>query len=175
MSFSQIPTATIFPYGSTTAPDGWVLCFGQALSRTTFAHLFALIGTTYGVGDGSTTFNVPDLRGRSVFGKDNMGGSTANRITAAGSGITGTTLGANGGTETHTLTTAQLASHAHAERTSDNFAAFIDDSTGGNRIINPSPNNGSTTVRLNTDNTGSGSAHQNTPPAFILNYIIKTN
>ena len=77
--------------------------FGQALSRTTYAALHALFasaGYPYGSGDGSTTFNLPDLRGRGLFGKDDMGGSAANRITAGGSGITGTALGAAGGAET---------------------------------------------------------------------------
>jgi microcystin-dependent protein len=174
MSFSQIPVATVFPYAYTTAPSGWALCFGQAISRTTFAHLFALVGTTYGAGDGSTTFNVPDLRGRSIFGKDNMGGSTASRITGGGSGITGTTLGASGGAETHVLTTAQLAAHAHTERSAANSPAYIDTGAGSNLQVDGQPNSAGTT-RISTDNSGSGSAHQNTPPAFILNYIIKTN
>lgn len=88
------------------APSGWLACGGQAVSRTTYAGLFAAIGTTYGVGDGSTTFNLPDGRGRALFGLDNMGGSAASRLTAGGSGITGTTLGASGGNEL-------LQSHTH--------------------------------------------------------------
>lgn len=103
----------VLPYAGTAAPDGWMLCHGQAVSRTTYAHLFTVIGTTYGAGDGSTTFNLPDLRGRVAAGKDNMGGTAASRLTAAGAGLDGATLGAAGGAQTHTLTTAQLAAHNH--------------------------------------------------------------
>jgi len=63
-------------------PAGWLACGGQAVSRSTYAALFLAIGTLYGAGNGSTTFNVPDLRGRALFGKDNMGGSAANRLTS---------------------------------------------------------------------------------------------
>ena len=100
------PSGLIAPYAGSTAPSGWLLCGGQAVSRSTYATLFTAIGTTYGTGDGSTTFNLPDLRGRAPHGVDNMGGTAANRVTSGGSGITGTTLGAVGGTETHTLTIA---------------------------------------------------------------------
>jgi microcystin-dependent protein len=104
-----IPLGVALPYFGMTAPSSaFALPSGQAISRTTYANLFALFGTTYGTGDGSTTFNIPDLRGYMLAGKDDMGGSAANRITNGGSGITGTTLGATGGLETHTLTTAQL-------------------------------------------------------------------
>lgn len=75
-----IPTGAVIPFAGSAAPTGWILCFGQAISRATFAALFALIGTTYGVGDGTTTFNLPDLRGRVAAGLDNMGGTAANRF-----------------------------------------------------------------------------------------------
>lgn len=114
MSFIKgIPSGVVLPYAGTTSPIGWLLCYGQTVSRTTYADLFAAISTTYGAGDGLTTFALPDFRGRIAAGKDDMGGSTASRLTAAGSGITGTTLGDAGGAETHTLATTQLASHAH--------------------------------------------------------------
>lgn len=106
-------TGTVLDFAGTTAPSGWLLCFGQAVSRTTYANLFAAIGTTYGVGDGSTTFNLPDCRGRATAGKDNMGGTAASRLTTAGAAIDGATLGAAGGTQTHTLTTAQMPAHNH--------------------------------------------------------------
>src|SRR6516164_7389609 len=107
------PVGTVVDYAGGTAPGGWLLCYGQAVSRTTYAPLFTAIGTTWGVGDGVTTFNVPDLRGRGTYGKDDMGGSAANRITNAVSGVVGTTLGATGGNEGHTLSTAELPSHTH--------------------------------------------------------------
>lgn len=92
-----------------------MLCFGQAVSRTQYPVLFSTIGTTYGAGDGSTTFALPDLRGRTIAGEDDMGGTAANRLTSGGAGINGATLGATGGTETHTLTSAQMPTHTHTQ------------------------------------------------------------
>jgi microcystin-dependent protein len=104
-----IPLGGMMPYIGASAPNSaFVLPFGQAISRTTYATLFSLTGTTFGAGDGSTTFNVPDLRGRGVFGQDNMGGSAAGRITVAGGNFDGTVLGGTGGAEKETLTQAQL-------------------------------------------------------------------
>ncbi len=92
---ATIPTGTVLPYAGTDAPDEYLICDGAAVSRTTYADLFAVIGETYGAGDSSTTFNVPDLKGRAVFGK-------------AASG-TFQTLGDTGGAETDTV-----AAHSHA-------------------------------------------------------------
>jgi microcystin-dependent protein len=100
-------------FAGSAAPDGALFCFGQAISRTTYMALFAIIGTTFGAGDGTTTFNIPDLRGRVLAGPDNMGGTAANRLTSIGSGVDGTAIGNAGGTETRTLTTAQLPAHNH--------------------------------------------------------------
>lgn len=161
---SGVPSGSMAAFAGSTTPSGWLLCDGSAVSRTTYASLYTAIGTTYGVGDGSSTFNLPDLRGRVVAGKDNMGGSAASRITSAGSGITGTTLGATGGAETHTLTTAQLASHSHD-------VAITDGGAGSSTAIS------TTTSGYTLDATttaGSGSAHNNTQPTLIANYIIKT-
>lgn len=147
------PTGVVLPFAGATAPTGWLLCFGQTVSRTTFAELFAAIGTTYGAGDGSTTFALPDLRGRIPGGKDNMGGSAASRLTTGGSGVNGATLGAVGGAETHTLTNAQLPSSAIG--------------IGGSTIAR-----GSTVSDLQL--IGNGQAHNNTQPTIVLNYIIKS-
>lgn len=104
-----VPLGSSFDYWGTSAPSTFfALAFGQAISRATYATLFSLCGTTYGVGDGSTTFNIPDLRGVVVAGKDDMGGSAANKITSGGSGITGTTLGALGGAQTVSLAANQV-------------------------------------------------------------------
>jgi microcystin-dependent protein len=103
----SIPLGGMIDYIWTTAPNSaFVLPYGQAISRTTYATLFSLVGTGWGVGDGTTTFNVPDLRGRVVAGPDDMGGSAAGRL-AGGTG------GAVLGTQTVTLSAAQLPPHTH--------------------------------------------------------------
>ena len=113
-SIALLPAGVIFPYGGTSAPSGYLLCYGQDVSRTTYSALFTAIGTSYGVGDGSTTFTIPDLRGRVAAGKDDMGGSSANRLTDADDGINGDTLGDTGGGETQTLVTGNLPAHTPA-------------------------------------------------------------
>jgi microcystin-dependent protein len=94
-----IPSGMLAPFAGTSAPTGWFLCDGQAVSRSTYANLFAVIGTTYGAGDGNassgTTFNVPDLRGRTIAGQDDMGGAAASRLTGD-NGATTATASANG-------------------------------------------------------------------------------
>jgi microcystin-dependent protein len=113
MPVGALPAGSVIPFAGSAAPAGWLMCGGQAVSRTTYAALFAVIGTTYGSGDGSTTFTLPDMRGRSVFGKDDMGGSAASRITSGVSNITGTTLGATGGDQ-------NIHSHSHANSLTNN-------------------------------------------------------
>jgi microcystin-dependent protein len=109
-----IPLGVALPYFGVTAPaSAFALPFGQAISRTTYVNLFNLVATTYGAGDGATTFNLPDLRGYLLAGKDDMGGAAASRITAGAAGIDGTVLGAAGGAQTVTLITAQMPAHGH--------------------------------------------------------------
>lgn len=83
-----VPTGSMMAYAGSSAPSGWLLCAGQAVSRTTYAALFSAISTAYGAGDGSTTFNLPDLRGRIPAGKDDMNGTAANRLQVSLSGTT---------------------------------------------------------------------------------------
>lgn len=108
-----IPIGGLLDFAGASAPDGWLLCAGQAVSRSTYAALFAVLGTAYGSGNGSTTFNVPDLRGRVVAGLDNMGGTNANRLTTMSS----TTRGQAGGAADHVLTVVQLPAHNHGGST----------------------------------------------------------
>jgi microcystin-dependent protein len=110
-----VPIGGSMDYWGTTAPNSaFVFMYGQAISRTTYLALFTLFSTTYGVGDGSTTFNIPDVRGRVVAGKDDMGGSSANRLTDADDGLNGDTLGDTGGGETQTLVTGNLPAYTPA-------------------------------------------------------------
>jgi microcystin-dependent protein len=98
------------------------MCAGQAVSRTDYSALFNALSTTYGTGDGSTTFNLPDLRGRVPAGVDNMGGSAASRLTSTVLSASNT-LGATGGTQTHTITSAQLPAHSHPNTLGSNTVA----------------------------------------------------
>lgn len=158
-------SGTIVPFGGSTVPTDWLLCYGQAISRTTYATLFAVVSTTYGAGNGTTTFNLPDLRGRIPGGKDDMGGTAASRLTTAGSGVNGASLGAAGGAQTHTLSTAQIPTHAHGYVGGSNAA--------GSGTVGAAGQSANGYV-MNTLNAGSDQAHNNTQPTIVLNYIIKT-
>jgi len=128
-----IPLGVALPYFGVTAPaSAFALPFGQAISRTTYVNLFNLVATTYGAGDGSTTFNLPDLRGYLLAGKDDMGGAAASRITAGASGIDGTVLGAAGGAQTVALGTAQMPAHSHG----------VSDPTHAHSVSDPSHSHG---------------------------------
>jgi microcystin-dependent protein len=121
-------------------PAGWYVCAGQAVSRTTYSALFSVLGTAWGAGDGSTTFNLPDLRGRGTAGLDNMGGAAASRITSGVAGVQGGTLGATGGnqaTQAHNHTVMDPGhvhvivdpTHVHPALPPD--AGFAENGSGG--------------------------------------------
>ena len=159
---AHVPSGVIMAWTTDTAPTGWLLCDGSAVSRTTYADLFAVISTTYGAGDASTTFNVPDLRGRFILGQDDMGGSSANRVTDTDAD----TLGNADGTETKTLTTTELPAHTHTINLSTN-------SSGGTTdyAVNSVAIAGATTPV--TSSTGSGAAYSQMTPYMTLNFVIK--
>lgn len=170
-SIAATPPATLtFFAGDVTIsgpPTGWLLCDGQAVSRTTYAALFAILSTTYGVGNGTTTFNVPDFRGRVPIGLDNMGGSSANVVT----NVAADTLGGTLGTETHALTTPEIPSHTHTY--DDQYVA----GTSGGAFTGPSVTNSTSTLDEQTGrvtgSTGSGTAHNNVQPSIAMNVLIK--
>jgi len=100
--YPLIPVGGLMPYAGATSPEGWLLCNGAAVSRTAYANLWALIGTTYGSGDGSTTFNVPDMRSRMPIGA------------GAGTGLTSRALAATGGAESVAIASGNLPTHTHS-------------------------------------------------------------
>lgn len=160
-----MPVGSVTAYVSSTAPNGWLNCQGQELYRGDYPALFAVIGTTYGAGDGSTTFNLPNLSGRVIVGQ------------GSGSGLTTRNMGATGGAETHTLTTGEIPSHSHTSNATGgavglitanglNTAAEVDSSA-------VEPNLYAAPAALSIDNEGGGGAHNNMQPFAVLNYIIK--
>ena len=135
-TYDVMPTGAIIVWTTTSAPTGFLLCDGSAVSRTTYSDLFDVVGTTYGVGDGSTTFNVPDLLGRVVIMVD----GAANRITSASTnGANADTLGGAGGAQTHTLVTGETPAHTHTFQ-------WGTDSGGATNVIG--------TEQFNTDTNG---------------------
>lgn len=188
-----IPAGVILPYSSSSAPSGYLVCNGSAISRTTYAVLFTVVGTTYGSGDGSTTYNIPDLRGKVPTG-------------LAGSGTFGS-LNASGGSETHTLTTGEMPSHAHsgttdsdgahthsitdpghthsythyidnappgeATATGDDTGDLVSATTGSSTTGISIVSDGAHTHTFTTGTAGSGNAHNILQPYLVINYIIK--
>ena len=181
-----MPTSTILPYAGSAAPTGYFLCDGSAKSRTTYAGLFAIIGTTYGAGNGSTTFNIPDLRGRVIAGLDSDSGGFADRLTTGSAAdLNGRLLGANNGNpgdtgrgtngaQEHLLTASELPQHTHTF----SGTVSLDGTAAGTpptEIMMDNDGNG-TASNVTTANGGNAGdqAHNNVQPTIILNYIIKT-
>ena len=153
-----IPFGVPLPFAGATLPTGWLWCYGQAVSRTTYASLFAAISTTHGVGDGTTTFNVPDLRGRVPVGKDNMGGTPANRVTTGVSGVDAATLGAVGGSQL-------LQEHDHPYKMAEDVRG-----ADGLQITVLKP--WTIGAEITVGDAGTGQS-QNVQPSIVLNYIIR--
>jgi microcystin-dependent protein len=173
---SQVPVGVVSAFAGVSAPVGWLMCAGQAVSRSDYSALFTALGTTYGAGDGSTTFNLPDLRGRVPAGVDNMGGSAASRLTSTVLSASNT-LGATGGAQTHTLVVGEIpAAEVRVNDGSNTFPLLGagGGSTGGylGRPATEFPNAFGAGQRPATIN-GGGGAHTNTQPTLVLNYIIK--
>lgn len=192
-----MPIGSLVEFAGTTAPNGWALCQGQALNRTEYSELFAVIGTTYGAGNGSTTFNVPDMRDRIPIGKTSNG-----------------SLGTKAGSKTATLAIANMPSHRHSmEAIPDHYHTVPGVGISEDAIINPSNPDygkyyaaplysgdyarfafGDVTLRThyqgnvsgnigtswaggraatNTGYSGGGQAFSIMPPTITVNYLIK--
>jgi microcystin-dependent protein len=177
-------------------PVNHLLCYGQAVSRTTYAALFAAIGTTHGAGDGTTTFNLPDMRGRAPVGHDSMGGVAAGVVSLGSSN-----LGAAFGEQNHVLITAEIPSHGHGVTDPGHVHGINDPShihsitesilasgpsaneaVPGGGINNATANtNASTTgisiqaagTGISIQANGGGTSHNNLQPSMFLNIIIR--
>ena len=156
-----IPPGTIMGFAGSVAPPSWLIIQGQEVSRTTYARLFAVLGTTYGSGDGASTFRLPDGRGRVMVGRDSTQAEFA-------------TLGQSGGAKTHTLSTAEMPSHTHSSgEGSDGFAAHRS-STGAYSAVLPTGPSGEVMAYRQPASTGGGGSHNNLQPYLVINHIIKT-
>ena len=146
------PTGAIIGFGSATPPAGWLACNGANVSRTTYSALFAVISTTFGIGDGSTTFTLPVSARRTMVGSGGTGTATL-----------GNAVGNSGGEESHAQTIAELAAHSH---TSAAASSASNGSTGSSGLRFCSSGS--------TGSTGSGTAFNVIQPSLIVTYIIKT-
>ena len=148
---ADFPIGTLSMFGGSTAPSKWLLCNGAAVSRITYADLFTAISTTYGVGDGTTTFNVPDFRGRAPIGA------------GQGSGLTARTIGTKIGEEEHLTTIAEMPAHDHAYTLYPRSGR----SSGTSNCVSTS-----TQPEAQTSSTGGGQTHNTMQPSLVINFII---
>jgi len=167
-----IPTATIVPWSSSSVPSGFLECNGATVSRSTYAALFAIIGTTYGAGDGASTFEIPDLQDNVAIGK-----SGTKALASTGGANTVASTGNIGGTTANaTLSTAQLASHSHVvQGTAGNVPGNFSWNT---RPAGQNPSSGTagsgTGHQHNMSATFSGDSTSVVQPYLAVIYIIKT-
>jgi microcystin-dependent protein len=185
------PIGSVTTFAGTASPSNkWAICDGTAVSRTTYATLFSVIGTTYGVGNGSTTFNLPNLKGRTIVGVD----ASQTEFDA---------LGETGGAKTHTLTSTEMPSHTHTQNSHNHGQDAHDhelygryggggygnrwslmtssggaiqqafgDSIWAGDALNPVTATNQAETATN-QNTGGGAAHNNLQPYIVMNYLIR--
>ena len=146
-----LPIGSMVPYGNENPPTNWLICDGSEISRFTYSDLFNVIGTSYGEGDGSTTFNIPNLKGKIPVGFD----SEDEDFNA---------VGKTGGEKTHTLTIEEMPEHRHGIRTSGDSGGQVDNMVWGATLA---------AQTTNTEYTGGNGAHNNMQPYLVQNYIIK--
>ena len=184
----HVPVGGSMPWFSNTLPDAtangtyaWIN--GQAVSRTTYSTLFAILGTTYGTGDGSTTFNLPDLQEVALYGRSTMGGAASpSRITNYVMTALGTIIGAC----THLLTTGEMPSHTHTATSTDSghthgisgiaLPSSQGAADGGNLLcVNGSTTTavGNAVITTTNANTGGGGVHDNVSPGMAVNWVMR--
>lgn len=162
-----MPSGAILDFAGPVAPAGFLLCDGSAVSRTTYSDLFAAIGTTWGVGNGSTTFNIPDLNGHVTMGNGTYTDTVSGSITR--------TIGQRTGAAAHVLTIPQIPSHNHTQNPHTHTVAQVVGAVGagsGNTFQFPAGQSGSTTATNNP--TGGGLEHNNMQPSVVVVKMIKT-
>lgn len=185
-----IPIGCVLNYGGSTVPTLWAFCYGQAVSRTTYALLFAIIGTTYGSGDGVTTFNLPDCRGVTIVGKDDMGGVAAGRLNSTYFGTAPTVLGNFGGSQSTSLSTPNLPAYTPAgtngaisvtstianilrSTTHDNYTSVAGDAGFIQNVTNGTvTSTGAGPVFTGTAQGGTSVAFSIVQPSLVMNEII---
>ena len=151
-------------FSGATAPDKWKICNGDVISRETYADLFAVLGSTYGGGDGSTTFAIPNFKGRSPLG---VGESTA-------TGHTNHTLGQMAGEEKHTLTVDELAYHNHSATTTGKYKKSCASGSNQNRVDSDGTSSTSGPYTTTIGYKGSNYSHNTMHPYTGVNFIIYT-
>lgn len=188
-----VPIGATQTFAGAAAPAGWLFCFGQTLNASTnpeYAPLYSVIANLYG-GTNNTNFQVPDLRGRVVAGKDDMGGTAINRLTVGVSGVNGALLNGSGGSQSlqgHTHTYSGTTGTDSPDHSHNVYFRYID--YYGTANYSPAGNSGqfgfgsgvqsggasarhTHTYSGTTADNGSGGTSQNVQPTLILNYIIK--
>jgi microcystin-dependent protein len=157
------PSGVMTMYCGNTAPRGWLICDGSTVSRTQFANLFAVIGANFGTGDGSTTFNLPDMRGRVPVGQD-LGSARLNSYNVLGQGA---------GEQYHTLTAGEIPPHQHGIRAEYGTNASLVSAPPGQ--YNQLTTNGAYSFRYEYTQAdgGGGAGHNIMQPYQVFNYIIK--
>lgn len=180
-----VPVGAMFLWATATAPQGYLSCMGQSLSRAQYPALFTILGTTYGAINGQS-FNLPDLRGRTPAGLDTQqGGTYADRLTSVDSRA----IGAAGGVQNVTLTAGQMPKHDHdvtiEQGGAHSHTMALYRTTDEQNISFPSasrqpqvgsyttPSGGAHTHTLTEQERGNNEAHTNVQPTIIMNYIIK--
>lgn len=168
-----LPWGVCLPCAAPNAPTGWVFCFGQELSRADNPNLFGALGGSWGVGNGSTTFNIPDLRGRVWAGYDAMGGAAAGRLTTNAAGYNETpSFGTSGGSEF-------ILSHSHGVTDPGHIHTVSDQTVNLDNGVSPqlvlglsgTVNTSPTLTGVTIQNAGTG-ASGNVQPTTLGNWII---